>query len=158
MHNQLKAILAGAFILLVALLLLQLCRSNRGEPPGRDGVIRVTLLWDFAGDIDLHVEQPGAPELSFMNMDTSDEGGGVLDVDDRQGGRGSAENAFWEHPNEGHYKVRVVYYRQDDEAPHGGTVRVIVKVNGEVSNFNVPLTHSEQDVTVTEFDYVNPRR
>lgn len=69
MNNYLKAYLAGAFILLIALLLLSTCRHNRGEAPvrpedvGGDGDIKITLLWDFPGDLDLHVMQPNGEEI-----------------------------------------------------------------------------------------------
>ena len=59
MNNYLKAYLAGAFILLIALLLLSTCRHNRGEAPVRpeevccDGDIKKTKLWDFTGELDL---------------------------------------------------------------------------------------------------------
>ncbi len=156
MHNQLKAYLAGAFILLITLLLLSTCGRRRGPAPeevGGDGDIKVTLFWDFPGDVDLHVDQPNGTELSFMNMDDSANGGGVLDVDDRQGGEGSAENAYWRRPMEGTYVVRVVYYRVDDEAPQGGPVRVVVKVNGRQQEFNLRLTTTGQDETVHTFRY-----
>lgn len=156
MNNQLKAYLAGAYILLLLLLLLSMCRRDRGPAPedvGGDGDIKVTLFWDFPGDVDLHVDQPNGVELSFMNMDDSANGGGVLDVDDRIGGRGSAENAYWRRPMEGDYTVRVVFYRVDEEAPTGGPVRVVVKVNGQQQEFNLQLTSLGEDKTVHTFNY-----
>lgn len=159
MHNQLKAYLAGAFILLLLLLLLSTCGRRRGPAPediGGDGDIKVTLFWDFPGDVDLHVDQPNGNELSFMNMDDSSNGGGVLDVDNRQGGQGSAENAYWRSPQAGTYTVRVVYYRADDMAPNGGPVRVVVKVNGRQQEFNINLNTEHEDRTVHSFNY-SPR-
>lgn len=156
MHNQLKGVLAGAYVLLIVLLLLTTCRHNLGDNPeavGGDGDIKVTLFWDFPGDVDLHVDQPNGNELSFMNMDDSADGGGVLDVDDRVGGPGSAENAYWRRPRPGNYRIRVVYYRVDDEAPHGGPVRVIVKVNGEQTQYDLNLTTEHEDQTVTTVNY-----
>lgn len=141
------------------LLLLQLFRSHRGEAAARadevggDGDIKITLLWDFAGDVDLHVEQPCGTELSYINMDTSDEGGGVLDVDNRTGGEGAAENAYWRRPSHGHYVVRVQLYRMDEDSPEGGVVHVVVKINGRQQQYNVRLTEEREDVTVIEFDY-----
>lgn len=155
MHNQLKGILAGAYILLIVLLLLTTCRHHRGNPDevGEDGDIKITMFWDFPGDVDLHVDQPNGNELSFMNMDDSANRGGVLDVDDRTGGRGSAENAYWRDPMEGRYRVRVVYYRADDEAPDGGPVRVVVKINGRSTEYNIELHNAQDDIPVTTFNY-----
>lgn len=156
MHNLLKALLAGAYILLLMLLLLSKCHSDRTPAPGDiggDGDIKITLFWDFAGDVDLHVNQPNGTELSFMYMDDSDNGGGILDVDDRTGGRGAAENAYWPDPMSGRYVVRVVYYRADSEAPAGGPVRVVVKINGQEQTYNLRLTTEHEDRTVSTFDY-----
>lgn len=156
MHNQLKAYLAGAYILLLLLLLLSMCRRDRGPAPedvGGDGDIKVTLFWDFPGDVDLHVDQPNGNELSFMDMDDSANGGGVLDVDNRAGGPGSAENAYWRRPMQGRYRVRVVYYRVDEAAPQGGPVRVVIKVNGRQQEYNVNLSTEREDVIVNTFNY-----
>ncbi len=159
MHNQLKGILAGVYVLLIVLLLLTTCRHNLGEPPvrpediGQDGDIKITMLWDFPGDVDLHVDQPNGVEVSYMYPDDSENHGGVLDVDDREGGQGAAENIYWRQPMAGQYRVRVVYYRPDDTAPSGGPVRVIVKVNGVAREYNVSVSRRDEDVVVNTFDY-----
>lgn len=163
MNNILKGLLAGAFILLIMLLLLTQCRYNRADAPlqaddiGQDGDIKITLQWDFAGDLDLHVIQPNGSEIYYMNMDESGNGGGTLDIDDREGGRGSAENAFWRRPQPGHYTVKVVYYRADYDAMSGGLAKVTVKVNGQARVFNIQLTSEGEEIVVNEFDYTPQR-
>lgn len=158
MHNMLKALLAGAFILLITLLLLTTCRHNRGEARdaddvGQDGDIKVTMLWDFPGDVDLHVMQPNGTEISFMYTDDSDNGGGVLDVDDRAGGRGAAENIYWRNPMHGNYTVQVVLYRADEGAPSGGPVQVVVKVDGRATTYNLNISSESEVVNVCNFSY-----
>ena len=60
---------------------------------GQTGDLKVTLLWDFYGDIDLHVMQPNGIVINFSNPQDAATGG-ALDVDNRQGGKGAAENIF----------------------------------------------------------------
>lgn len=60
---------------------------------GQTGNLKVTLLWDFYGDIDLHVMQPNGIVINFSNPQDAATGG-ALDVDNRQGGKGAAENIF----------------------------------------------------------------
>lgn len=171
MNGKLKAVLVCVYAVLIALLMLQNCigreRSDYGrrqigdrdaveaaEEIGGDGDIKITLLWDFPGDVDLHVVQPNGNELSFRNMEDRSTGG-KLDVDNRQGGRGSAENVFWTRPDLGRYVVAVEMYRIDSMAPNGGPAKVVVKVNGRSQTYDVVLRREGQRVTVTSFDY-NP--
>ena len=159
MNNYLKAYLAGAFILLIALLLLSTCRHNRGEAPvrpedvGGDGDIKITLLWDFPGDLDLHVMEPNGEEIWYRNLRDDSRGGGHLDVDEISGGSGSAENAYWRNPRNGQYKVNVVFYRVDDEAPNGGPAKVVVKVDGVSRQYNLQMRTLGQDSHVVTFNY-----
>lgn len=170
MRKKLQGVLAGVYALLIALLLLNNCHGCDGPeeqalPPtedttaeerasniGNDGDIKITLLWDFPGDVDLHVTQPNGNELYFQNMrDRST--GGELDVDNRQGGRGSAENIYWRTPPEGRYLVELVMYRVDSQAPRGGQAKVVVKVNDQSQTFTVNLSREGQRETVNSFYY-----
>ena len=82
---------------------------RRAKEIGKKGELKVTLLWDFEGDIDLHVLQPNGNEIFFrQKRDVST--GGALDVDNRAGGRGAAENIYWRNPPRGQYKVALRYY------------------------------------------------
>lgn len=158
MNNMLKAFLAGAFILLVALLLLGRC--NRPES-GTDfdeqdlgsGPIQLTLRWDFPGDVDLHAIQPDGQEIYFANTRASGRSGGELDHDDLDGGQGAVENIYWSNPVEGAYQVRAVYYRVNGMAPDGGTVNVRVKVNGVERVYSFTLSTEGQVYDVVTVNY-----
>lgn len=60
---------------------------------GQTGDLKVTLLWDFYGDIDLHVMQPNGIVINFSNPQDAATGG-ALDVDNRQGGKGQRKIFF----------------------------------------------------------------
>lgn len=163
----LKTVLISIYAFLVLLLLLGFIRCcNREEPAaaaadrasniGHDGRLKITLLWDFPGDIDLHVIEPNRREICFYNaVDRST--GGFLDVDNTAGGVGSAENIYWETPPSGNYSVSLVYYSASSSCPYGGPCTVVVKreVNGSfvTETFNVRMTvvNSEARVPVTSF-------
>ncbi|MDE6120648.1 MAG: hypothetical protein K2F63_02545 [Muribaculaceae bacterium] len=126
------------------------------ESVGNDGDIKITLLWDFPGDVDLHVVQPNGTELYYSNMrDPST--GGELDVDNRSGGRGSAENIYWLNPPEGRYNVAVVMYSINEAAPYGGLAKVVVKANGNTSTYTVNLSREGQRERVNSFYYGSDR-
>ena len=167
----LRGILAGVYVLLIALLLLSNCHGldrqsatvvdpvddnttaeERAEQVGNDGEIKVTALWDFPGDVDLHVTEPDGTELWFRNMKHRRTGGELV-VDIIPGGRGSAENIYWTNPLHGQYSVEVVMYNISSDAPNGGIVNVVVKVNGEVETIPVRLSMGGQRVLVKRFTY-----
>lgn len=104
---------------------------ERAEDVGAHGKLKITLLWDFPGDIDLHVQEPNGFEIYFEQLHDQATGG-MLDHDDQVGGRGAAENATWATPPSGDYRIGLVYYKPYpvDAAPTPGTCRVIV-FNGD---------------------------
>jgi len=166
--NGLKIFLGVVYVILIALLLSQSYDNEESvseitpideqeaieaaEEIGGDGEIKITLLWNFYGDVDLHVTQPNGVELSFREMSDSSTGG-RLDVDDREGGRGSAENVYWTRPLKGKYRVNVEMYRMTPASRRGGQAKVVVKNGGETSTYNVRLSYEGQNVLVTEFFY-----
>jgi uncharacterized protein YfaP (DUF2135 family) len=79
---------------------------------GGGGAVKVTLSWESAVDIDLHVTDPNSEEIYYSH--TTSASGGTLDVDDRDGGTAlvpAVENIFWDtNAPSGTYTVTVVYY------------------------------------------------
>ena len=95
---------------------------EQAQQIGHSGHLKVTLLWNFQGDIDLHVTQPNGSTIYYDNkIDLST--GGNLDRDNKAGGNGSAENIYWENPPQGEYKVSLVYYQPsvDTQVAESGT-------------------------------------
>ena len=161
--KQLKTILGVVYPILIILLLLSNCKgckhnddSQRGiEEPvdasrigrdpidstcvveqaqhtGQSGNLKITLLWNFQGDIDLHVTQPNGKTIYYKeSKDTAT--GGFLDVDNRNGGNGSAENIFWENPPKGNYHVKIVYYKESQTTgiAESGTCSVVIFQKGK---------------------------
>ena len=130
--------------------------ENRAREIGHDGRLKITLLWDFPGDIDLHVREPNGFEIYF-NQKRDRRTGGYLDIDNTVGGHGSAENVYWETPPSGNYKVSLVYFAAAPSHLTGGPCTVIVKreINGEphTESFRVNMTtvNRNRRVPVTEF-------
>ena len=119
---------------------------REAERTGQSGNLKVTLLWDFAADIDLHVMQPNGREIYYKFHKDTDTGG-QLDVDNRRGGPGAAENIFWADPPKGQYKVSVVYFKavKLSTLPKTGTCTVIVMQEGKE-----PKTYKVEMATVKE--------
>lgn len=175
-QGKLRGAIVGAYVLLILLLMLSNCHGcdrerdseepalpaeeaiddrsaeERAEEIGNDGEIKVTALWDFHGDVDLHVTEPDGTELWFRNMKHRSTGG-ELDVDDINGGLGSAENIYWSNPAHGEYKVELVMYNIKPDAPHGGRVTVVIKNHGQQQTIPVNLTRQSQRVVVKRFTY-----
>lgn len=153
----LRIALGGSLLLLLILLLLSQCSFHMPEAPrGHDGDIRVHMSWDFPGDVDLHIYQPNGEHIYYGNMADHSRGGGELDVDETIGGPNSQENAYWNNPAEGTYRVEVVFYRMDVDYGRGGDVTVTVKVNGEETTHHVNLSYEQQTEEIRTFQYVTP--
>lgn len=182
MNNNLKGLLVGAFILLIALLLLSKCHScghprTIDEPAdtvavtpepqdsvfdandyGGNGVLKVTLAWEFPGDIDLHVYEPGGNHIYFANRRNPDTTG-WLDMDNLDGGhRGNpaVENVFWDNPPSGDYRVAVKYF-STREMVEEGDVLVVIQVNGEENRYNIHLDEVGEEVDVATVSYAPPQ-
>lgn len=118
---------------------------------GGDGNLKVTLLWDFVSDLDLHIMQPNGNELWYSNMRDSDSGG-YLDIDNQAGGGGSAENAFWENPPAGRYKVWVNYFSTRDANRVGGDFTVVITKFGHSEVYKLRTTQVKENVVVAEIE------
>ena len=114
---------------------------RQAESIGSKGALKVTLLWNFHADIDLHVKQPNGKVIYYKEKkDTST--GGYLDVDNREGGDGAAENIFWNEPPTGQYLVALNYYgkSQSGKAESGTCTIVVFQEGREPVAYNVNMS------------------
>jgi len=103
--------------------------------PVGTGDIQVSLSWDTATDVDLHVIEPGGCELYYGNKTCSS--GGELDLDSNAGcgiDGINNENAYWPPgaAPEGEYQVRVAFWSDCSGLPADYTVTVNYCGNVEV--------------------------
>lgn len=121
---------------------------RRAQRIGGSGALKITLLWDFYSDIDLHVTQPNGRTISFRNSRDSATGG-YLDVDNRVGGSNSAENIYWSNPPAGNYTVKLHYYgRRSDSS---GLCTVVISQQGMDPQFyrvNMSQVGEYKNITV----------
>lgn len=111
---------------------------ERANDIGESGDLKVTLLWDYLSDIDLHIIQPNGRKIWYQDK-RDRRTGGYLDVDNTIGGTGSAENIFWENPPQGTYKVYLHYYRMGQG--RGGECTVVVRQKGmEPQTYRVQMS------------------
>ncbi len=79
------------------------------------GDVQITLTWDNADDLDLHVFEPNGTHIWFANRGPTATGG-VLDFDSNVGcvNNGAVENVFWPAGSspEGTYQVEVRVYSE----------------------------------------------
>lgn len=167
-------------LLLLLLLGLKTCRNNNIEPPrieepqevqdsvpevpvdtaslireaeevDSNGDLRITLMWDFLSDIDLHVIEPSGEEIFYDHLRSRS--GGRLNRDNLRGGEGAAENVYWENPPKGQYKVSVVYYKANTPVPAQGDCNIVVFKRGcepEYHNVKVTTPDSSKKIIVTD--------
>ena len=116
------------------------------EKVGNNGTLKVTLLWNFEGDIDLHVKQPNNKEIYYDHKNDASTGG-ALDVDNQNGGNGSAENIYWARPPKGEYTIQLVYYQQSKSTGvvGSGICKVVVFQEGKA-----PQTYTTEMSEVKE--------
>ena len=123
--------------------------TERAQNIGGDGDLKVTLMWDFYADIDLHVIEPNGNEIYYSEKQSST--GGYLDVDNTHGGQGAAENIFWEqNPPHGQYKVSLVYYSEGSSTPKQGPCKVVVFKRGQEPQVFTVGMNASQDRTPVE--------
>ena len=127
---------------------------EQAEHTGHSGNLKITLLWNFQGDIDLHVTQPNGKTIYFEQLkDTST--GGFLDVDNRNGGNGSAENVFWENPPKGEYMVKLVYYKESLSTgiAGSGTCSVVIFQQGKSpQTYQVEMNNVGEQKNIVKFN------
>ena len=105
---------------------------EEAENVGNNGALKVTLLWNFKGDIDLHILQPNGNEI-YWKRKTDAETGGFLDVDNREGGDGAAENIFWVNPMSGTYSISLKYFQpsETEKIKGSGVCSVVIFQEGK---------------------------
>ena len=125
---------------------------RQAQETGNSGNLKITLLWSFQGDIDLHVKQPNDNVIYWKTpKDTST--GGFLDVDNQDGGVNSAENIFWEKPITGEYMVSLVYYAQSNKTKiaESGTCTVVVFQDGKSpQRYEIQMNNVKDKKSVTK--------
>ena len=161
-----KIFLWSIYIVLIILILLSLIRCNKDSEPqlvedpesveqaqeiGGSGGLKITLLWDFEADIDLHVTEPNGFTIYFSN-DNDPETGGELDHDNTEGGIGSAENIFWTNPPSGTYEVNIHYYQKKTLIARSGECTVVIFREGRSPEVRkVRMTHKGQFEHIATF-------
>lgn len=119
---------------------------RQAESIGSTGALKVTLLWNFHADIDLHVKQPNGKVIYFKEKQDNSTGG-YLDVDNREGGNGAAENIFWNEPPKGQYMVALNYFGKSQSGKmEAGTCTVVVFQEGRE-----PVVYNVNMSTLNEF-------
>lgn len=119
---------------------------RQAESIGSTGALKITLLWCFHADIDLHVKQPNGKVIYYQEKQDNSTGG-FLDVDNREGGNGAAENIFWDEPPKGQYMVALNYYGKSQSGKaEAGTCTVVVFQEGKE-----PVAYNVSMSTINEF-------
>ena len=140
----LRFVFGSVYVVLILLLMLLMLRQcGRQDAPREDnaeeqarrtggmGNLKVTLLWDRPGDVDLHVVEPSGKHIYFHNKHPCGSYG-RLDFDNIPGGPGAVENIFWNYPSQGAYKLYIHYF----SANGGGEIpcKVLVFKEGELAH------------------------
>lgn len=114
---------------------------DRANQVGNTGNMKITLMWDFYADIDLHVVQPNGFRL-FYKQRNDPSTGGILDTDNRRGGAGAAENIYWQNPPKGKYNVYIQYYDASfgSGLMESGECRVYIKTGDREQIFRINLS------------------
>ena len=136
--------------------------SNATIAPSSSGTpdIQVTLLWNDQVDLDLHVIDPNNEEIYFGHKISAS--GGSLDIDNRCSGwiQGVPENIIWPENTapSGHYKIKVVYFKDCTSHPNPISFTVNVYIKGQKFSYQrtiSPPANSGGGVSVWEFNYPN---
>lgn len=123
---------------------------REAERIGNSGALKVTLLWEFKGDLDLHVKEPNNTELFYRHKKDEDTGG-FLDVDNTQGGEGAAENIFWADPPAGTYNIAVEFFAMKDSPDNTGQCSVVIFQEGQSPRtYSMEMTREKQVWYVTD--------
>jgi hypothetical protein len=100
------------------------------ERGAQSGKLEIVLAWDDRNDLDLHVFCPDGQELYFRARTVC---GGTLDVDANRNAENATatpvENAVWENPPPGRYRIVVDPYTMRDHP--ASRFRVTIRQEGK---------------------------
>jgi uncharacterized protein YfaP (DUF2135 family) len=117
------------------------------EPILGTGDVQLTLRWDNAADLDLHVVDPSGEEIWYSNPSSAS--GGQLDVDANGtcAGDPPVENIYWPTggASTGVYQVFVVYYGGCDVS-EPANYEVTVVVDGQTVDVRNGTLTSEGEI------------
>lgn len=125
---------------------------------GERGALRVAMLWDYIGDVDVHVVQPNGRCIDYTRR-SDPSTSAMKDVDNTAGGERSAENIYWDTPSEGVYSVYIHYFATKYPVMFG-PVKVIVQTSlGETTRqqkvFDSNLSRRNEWEPICRFEYKN---
>lgn len=114
---------------------------------GESGDLKITLLWEYAADMDLHILEPGGFHIYHAAKQSPT--GGMLDHDNIPGGPGSAENVYWVTPPAGTYRIFVRYYSSSGPLP--GNCKVVVQQRDkEPRIYDLHFTQPKEDIYIPD--------
>ncbi len=140
-------------------------KKKRIPPPqddefdGEAGDLRVNLQWKTLDDLDLYITDPCGKTVWALALTQTCSGGvGTLDVDantnrypESTWTKRPQENAFWEKPTKGKYKIQVKHCnKQDRSSPDPVKFNVTIIHEGKRSDFKGQV-NVENKVYVTTF-------
>lgn len=119
------------------------------------GDVQVTLRWEGANDLDLHVMDPAGEEIFYQHKNSASNG--ELDVDANQGCHSRmdqpVENIFWPTSKAptGSYKVAVAYYSKCENSSEGTPFTVEVLIDGKSQSFQGQVNTVGETVQIYSF-------
>jgi len=116
------------------------------------GEITISMMWDSADDLDLHVFTPSDYEIYWDNPSAE---GGTLDVDANRSedsiSAAPVENVYFAEPVAGEYWVYIYDYEDRSDGPTNYLVRV--QVGDKTETFQGTIEESDTAIEVTGFQY-----
>ena len=111
------------------------------------GNFQITLTWDTATDVDLHLEEPGGYEIYWLSPNST-LGDGYLDVDDLDGF--GPENIYFDtNIPSGNYTVKVKMF--NNYGITSTNYSVTVKRNGQTQSYSGTLLNSGEIDNIVSF-------
>ncbi|MDR1456322.1 MAG: hypothetical protein LBJ01_11765 [Tannerella sp.] len=112
--------------------------------------VKVTLMWNFVADVDVHIIEPSGFEIYYGNKHSST--GGFLDYDNVVAF--GPENIYWAHAPEGVYYVYLHHFSGEN----AGSYTVMLQINGQYRIFRgfigvaqaVPITYFNPEEGIVE--------